>query len=171
MNIAILGGSFDPPHNGHLFVAKQMLKNKNCDKVILMPVFKHPFGKLLTDPEHRLAMTRLLEDKNIEVSDFEIKRKKISYSIDTLNALKKLAPHDDFVWVIGKDQIGDFEKWKNWREIKEEFGLIVVPRTPIDVSSSEIRKRINPPDGGRKSISGMVPEKIESYIIHHKLYL
>ena len=167
MNVAILGGSFDPPHNGHLFVAKQMLRNKNCDKIILTPVFKHPFGKPLTDPKHRLAMARLLKEKNIEISDIEIKRKEISYSIDTLNALKKLFPKDDFVWIIGKDQIRDFEKWKDWREIKKKFGLIIIPRTPIDISSSEVRERIRK----GKSIKNIVPGKVESYIIEHKLYL
>lgn len=166
MNIAVLGGSFDPPHNGHLHVARELLKNKKCEKVILMPVFKHPFDKLLTDSSHRFAMTELLENKNIEVSDIEILRKKTSYSIDTLNALKNLCPKDDFFWVIGKDQVKDFKKWKGWREIKEKFGLIVVPRSAIDISSTEIRKRVK--EG--KSIKYFVPEKVKSYIIENRLY-
>ena len=220
MKIGILGGSFDPPHNGHLYVANQMLKNKSitffprsieltwkkndmnpqglprgfekvldkqCDKVILMPVFRHPFAKPLTDSRHRLAMTKLIEEKSVEVSDLEIKRKGISYTIDTLNVLKTQSPQDDFFWIIGKDQIKDFGQWKGFREIKEKFGLLIAPRhphlrggvapaahlggeseiKPLDISSSEIRKRIKL----GLEINSLVPERIRRYIIKHKLYL
>lgn len=209
MRVAVLGGSFDPPHNGHLHIAKMLLKHKLCDKIILMPHFLHPFGKESLDPSHRLAMTKLLETKNIEVFDLEIKKEKISYTIDTLKALKTQSAKDDFVWIIGEDQIKDFRKWKDWKEIVERFGLIVVPRyarpprgsptatpeaqvlptsevtegllggerpniividtrtfKPLNISSSEIRKRIK--EG--LLINQLVPKGVEKYIIKNKLY-
>ena len=235
MKIGILGGSFDPPHNGHLHVAKTLLKNKYCEKVIFMPCFKHPFSKLLTPSYHRLAMTKLLivhnvipakagiqqptrfpikacpvldtgsgmtktrrmskllERRSIEVSDIEIKKEKISYTIDTLNSLKTQSPKDDFVWIIGEDQVTDFEKWKDWQEIIKMFGLLVVPRStwkepiqspsrwpdglleggrvfvsfrPLNVSSTTIRKRIKQ----GLPIDNLVPKEVEKYIIQNKLY-
>ena len=128
MNIAVLGSSFDPAHNGHLKAARNILKSKMVDKIILMPVNIHPFAKKLIKPSHRFSMAKMLEEKNISVSDLEIKRGKISYTIDTLNELKKLYPKDHFVWIMGEDQIKNFTKWKSWQEIISDFGLIVVPR-------------------------------------------
>lgn len=187
MNIAVLGSSFDPPHNGHLAAARNVLKSQKVGKVILMPVNIHPFGKKLIPSHHRLLMAKLLQEESIEVSDLEIKRGKISYAIDTLSQLKKLYPKDHFVWIIGKDQIKNFAKWKNWQKIISEFGLIIVPRhahtntpkeikniitlnaknfPPIDISSSEIKKRIKT----GKTITNLVPKEVEKYIIQNKLY-
>ena len=117
MKVAVFGGSFDPPHNGHLWLAKMILRRKFCEKAVLIPANMHPFAKKLSSANHRLAMTKLLENENIKVSDIEIRRGNISYSIDTLNELQKLYPQDDFVWIIGEDQIENFTKWKSWKEI------------------------------------------------------
>ncbi|EKD64703.1 MAG: hypothetical protein ACD_50C00320G0002 [uncultured bacterium] len=165
MKIGVLGGSFDPPHNGHLFVAKELLKQKAVEKIILMPVFKHPFGKQVTQAKHRLAMTKLLDNENIIASDMELKKEGLSYSTDTLRALKNQFPKDDFAWIMGEDQLKDFKKWKGWKEIKEKFGLMVVPRK-LAVSSSEIRKRIKM----GKDIADLVPKEVKSYIMKHNLY-
>ena len=129
MKVAVFGGSFDPPHNGHLWLAKMILRRKFCEKAVLIPANMHPFAKKLSSANHRLAMTKLLENENIKVSDIEIRRGNISYSIDTLNELQKLYPQDDFVWIIGEDQIENFTKWKSWKEIIVKYGLIIVPRT------------------------------------------
>ena len=201
MNIAILGSSFDPPHNGHLTIAKNVLKSQKVHKVILMPVNIHPFAKKITPAHHRLVMTKLLEEKNIEVSDFEIKKRSTSYSIDTLKAFQKQFPKNKFFWIIGSDCLESFTRWKDWRKIISDFGLIIVPRhakprfhlrggvapaahlegesrkniiilnakdfPPLDISSSEIRKRIK--EG--KTIKNLVPKRVENYIIQHRLYL
>lgn len=187
MKIAVLGGSFDPPHQGHAIIAERLIKLFNFGQVWLMPCFKHPFNKKLTSPKHRLAMTKFLRSKNIKVSDLEIKRKKISYTIDTLNSLKKMSPKNQFFWVAGSDQMKSFKKWKKWEEILEKFKLIIIPRngakttnlftnaiildrekfSPIRISSSTIRERIKK----GKKIDKMVPKEVESYIIQHKLYL
>ncbi len=199
MNIAILGASFDPAHNGHLTIAKNVLRSQSqrVNKVILMPVNIHPFAKQLTQAKHRFAMTKLLERKNIEVSDLEIKKNSTSYSIDTLKALKKKFQKNKFYWIIGYDYLDSFTKWKDWKKILSDFGLIIVARNIntnisnaikkfindknlnkniiilnekdfplIDVSSSQIKKMIKE----KKSISNLVPKKIEEYIIQNKLY-
>lgn len=198
MNIAILGGSFDPPHKGHQATAKRLLKLFNFDEVWLMPLFQHPFSKNLSAPDKRLAMTKYLESAKVKVSDLEIRKKTISYTIDTLNNLTTQYPNDRFCWVIGTDQVNNFTKWKKWQEIINNFKLIVVPRTgftkaqkglknigklvavpkniilidrkkfpPIYISSILTRKRIKE----KKSISNLVPKKIEEYIIQNNLYI
>nr|MBP9719374.1 adenylyltransferase/cytidyltransferase family protein [Candidatus Levybacteria bacterium] len=92
MKIAILGGSFDPPHVGHLLVAQQIKRLLNIDQVWLMPTYSHPFNKSLSTSAHRLAMVKLLEDDTIKASSFEIQKKGVSYTIDTLKALTKEHP-------------------------------------------------------------------------------
>jgi nicotinate-nucleotide adenylyltransferase len=197
MNIAILGGSFDPPHRGHAIVARRLLKLNNFDEVWFMPLFAHPFSKNLSHSSKRLEMTKLLESGNIKVSDFEIRKKTISYTIDTLRFLSKNNSQNTFYWVIGTDQVDDFTKWKKWKEIINNFRLIIVPRAgyrkavaelknisrlvanpeniilidkkkfpPIYISSTLARRKIK--EG--KSLKSMLPEKVEEYIILHRLY-
>ncbi len=128
MNIAVLGASFDPGHNGHLAIARNVLRSQKVNKVILMPVNIHPFAKELTKASHRLEMAKFLIGKDIEVSDLEIKKNSTSYSIDTLKSLQKQFPKDKFFWIIGSDHLGNFTKWKDWQKIIKDFGLIVVAR-------------------------------------------
>ena len=195
MNIAVLGSSFDPAHNGHLAIAKNVLKSQKIDKVILMPVNIHPFAKKISKTFHRFAMAKLLEGRNIEVSDLELKKNSTSYSIDTLSVLTTQYPNDHFYWIIGSDHLDSFTKWKDWQKIISDFGLVIVARdthtdierklkkfvnydykniiildakdfSPFDISSSEIKKRIKE----KKSIKNLVPKSVENYIIKHKLY-
>ena len=195
MNIAVLGSSFDPAHNGHLAIAKNVLKSQKIDKVILMPVNIHPFSKKISKTFHRFAMAKLLKQKCIEVSDLELKKNSTSYSIDTLSVLTTQYPNDHFYWIIGSDHLDSFTKWKDWQKIISDFGLVIVARdthtdierklkkfvnydykniiildakdfSPFDISSSEIKKRIKE----KKSIKNLVPKSVENYIIKHKLY-
>jgi nicotinate-nucleotide adenylyltransferase len=197
MNIAILGGSFDPPHKGHVTIAKRLMKLHRFDQIWLMSCYQHPFNKNLSAPEKRLEMTSYLANCKIKVSDLEINQKNISYSIDTLRFLAKKFPQDNFSWVIGTDQVKDLPKWKEWKEIVNNFKLIVVPRAgfkkaekdlqalrklvsfpkniilidrktfpPVYISSTLTRQRIKK----NKSISNMVPKKIEKYLTEHNLY-
>ena len=128
MNIAILGGSFDPPHVGHYLIAQQVRDLLHMDQVWLMPAFQHPFQKKLSLTGHRLAMTKLLENETIKASDFEIKHNKTSYTIDTLKALEEQYPNDTFYWVTGSDQLESFQKYKDWRQIVAKHNLIIFPR-------------------------------------------
>lgn len=188
MNIGILGGSFDPPHMGHAKIANFLLRTRLFDQIWLIPCYQHPFSKTLSPAKKRLEMTKLLQKRNIRILDLEIKKKTISYTIDTLSFLTKKFPQSIFSWIIGSDQVNNFKKWKKWAEILTGFRLLVIPRgkheeislkhpnviylqdarfTLIDISSSIIREKIKQ----KKSISGLVPKTIEKYIIQHGLYL
>lgn len=197
MKIGILGSSFDPPHLGHLLIATQTKEALGLDQVWLMPCLAHPFEKKMSEVKHRLAMTKFLEDEHIKISDFEIKQKGISYSIDTLNSLAKLFPKNEFFWIIGSDQINEFTRWKNWQEIINNYHLIIFPRESAGNLAARLKKTLklktipqniiilNPKDliltnisstlirkrvKEEKSIKYLVPEKVEKYIIEHGLY-
>lgn len=186
MRIAILGGSFDPPHNGHVKIAEHIVTKLGFDQVWLMPCFAHAFGKNLTNAKDRFAMTVLLETKTIQASDYEVQKGGISISFETLTDLAKLHPYDSFFWIIGSDQIADFPKWEGWKEIIDRFGLIVVQRDKKaltnktfdnitllqsneipNISSTEIREKVKK----EEAITDLVPEKVEEYITKYNLYI
>lgn len=197
MKIAILGGSFDPPHKGHICIASRLSKLCRLDRILLMPCRQHPFSKNLSAPDQRLEMARLLQNDKIKVSDLEIKRRTISYSIDTLRHLSGKHPKDKFYWIIGADQIKSFTKWKQWKEIINNYKLIIVPRTAAEKAEEELKnivkqaarpeniflidKKTFPPIHisstlirkkikEKKPISDFVPKEIEKYIMQNKLY-
>jgi len=189
MKIAILGGRFDPPHIGHFLVARQVLDfRKDIDKVLLVPAFKHQWKPIVASPKDRIEMLKFFVEPRIEISDVEIKRKGISYSSDTIKAIKKQTSAEVF-WIIGSDILPEFHKWKNAEELLKLATFLVVPRDPhsfdpkklpkgfevisspdlvtTDFSSTLIRDRIK----AGKSIKNLVPECIEKYIVEHKLYV
>jgi nicotinate-nucleotide adenylyltransferase len=133
MHIALLGGSFDPPHVGHLFIAQQVKEQLNVDQVWLMPLygnFAHHkiFQKNLSPVEDRLAMTKLLENDYIKVSDFEITHNKESKTIVTLEALAKEYPQHTFSWITGSDKLETFQKYERWQDLVRDHHIIVFPR-------------------------------------------
>lgn len=197
MKIAILGGSFDPPHIGHALAAVQIRELLDLDQIWLMPCFIHPFGKKLSDANHRLSMTKCLENTNIKVSDFELRNRKVSYTIDTLDALSKIYKNDTFYWILSSEDLENFQKWKNWQEIIKKHNLIIFPREIQASLKEKIKKCLkleSIPDNitiisldklvttgisstiirerVRKNlaITYMVPEKIEQFIQTNKLY-
>jgi nicotinate-nucleotide adenylyltransferase len=197
MNIAILGGSFDPPHRGHVAIANKLLRLKYFDEIWLMPCFKHPFNKALSSPNKRFEMTKYLENEQIKICDLEIKNKTISYTIDTLGKLSNDYPKHQFSWIIGTDQINNLTKWKNWKEIINKFRLFIIPRGRFNKARSELENiviQIKKPENvvlindhnfppvyisstlvrkkikDNKPISNLVPKKVETYIIQNNLY-
>jgi nicotinate-nucleotide adenylyltransferase len=198
MNIGILGGSFDPPHKGHITIAKRLLRLNHFDQIWLMPCYQHPFVKNLSASNKRFEMTKFLENKKIKVSDLEISKKTTNYSINTLKALAKKYPKDKFSWIIGTDQVEDFPRWKEWKTIINNFKLIIVPRINFKKAEKKIKdivqqaadpknillidKKKFPPTYAsstlvrqkvreKKSILSLVPKEVEKYIIQHGLYL
>jgi nicotinate-nucleotide adenylyltransferase len=197
MNVAILGGSFDPPHRGHVSIADRLLKSNNFDEAWLIPCYRHPFDKNLSVSNKRFEMTKCLEKNRIKVSDLEIKNKTINYTIDTLGYLKKKYPKNKFSLAIGADQVKDFTKWKKWKEIIDNFCLFIIPRTGSKKGKLEIKnilKQVKNPQNivlvdkkeyppidisstlirkmikEGKPISNLVPKKVEKYIIQNNLY-
>lgn len=178
MKVALFGGSFNPPHIGHQLVCLYLLEYKGFDKVYLIPTYKHPFGKDLTDFEHRWTMCTLLTTPfgrrvlTIDVESIE-RHKEKSYTIDTVKYYTKHYPDDDFTLIIGSDILNELDKWKDIDEIKKLVAIEAYPRVnhPINnllVSSTKIRELI----GKGVSIAKLelVPESIREYIEKTGLY-
>lgn len=187
MNIAILGGSFDPPHFGHLWVARQVLeRGPDIKEVWLMPTYKHPWKESYADSKDRLTMLKYFEDEKIKVSPLEIEKGGTSYTIETIDLLKTNNPNFNFHWIVGSDSISDFSKWRASQKLALKIPFLVFPRggypvklVPIgmklingedliqtNLSSTHIRKRAK--EG--KSIKGFVHEEVEKIIKQKNLY-
>lgn len=136
--IGILGGTFNPIHNGHIQMAKYSRDAAKLDKVILMPTFVPPHKEStnLVSCEHRLNMCRLacLNLPYAEVSDFEIKLEGKSYTYRTLELLKSHNKNDEFFFIVGADMFLSMQNWKNPEIIFELATVIAIPRDEDSVS-------------------------------------
>ncbi|HUQ47527.1 MAG TPA: nicotinate-nucleotide adenylyltransferase [Gemmatimonadaceae bacterium] len=196
MRLGLFGGSFNPPHIGHLLVAVDACEALGLDKLIIMPAAANPLkAKALggTSPAQRLEMTRLAfaADSRFEVSDMEIGRGGLSYTVDTLEELARNYEGAELILVLGMDSLATFSQWVRPDRIRElaRFGVLtrtavsknaleketgselpdgatLVTARRIDVSSSEIRERIR----AGKSIKGFVAESVEEFIRSAQLY-
>lgn len=186
MNIGILGGSFNPPHIGHLLVAQQILDFTPLEKIFLLPAFNHTFDKPLAPVLDRLAMTQLLHLPHTEVSTLEIDHELNGDTINLLPYLGKKYPGDAFTFIIGSDQLTSFKKWGAWETLLTQIPFLVVPRagyplepvypgmTPLihklfittNISSSMVRARIK--EG--LSIDHLVTDEVKRYIEEKGLY-
>ena len=114
MKIAVLGGSFDPVHAGHLQIAKEALK-MGMDEVWLMPTHDTPLkSRALSEDAHRVAMLKRAAApyRRIRVCTMELERPGVSYTVDTARALIARYPDDTFFWLIGSDQALQLPRWK-----------------------------------------------------------
>lgn len=133
MRIGILGGTFNPPHNGHIWAAKIATERLGFSKVIFVPTGNPPHKKIPEDTattEQRLEMTKIAakENSRFEVSDMEIKRGGESYTLLTITELAKEYPEDELYFIVGTDMLLSFEKWYKPEEILKKCSLVVVPR-------------------------------------------
>ena len=189
MRIGLLGGSFDPPHNGHLLVAGDALIALRLDRVLFIPAATQPLkvGQAGGTPQQRLAMVdRLLQgESDMALCDIEIQRGGLSYTVDTLTALTAEHHGSELFWLVGADVTRSFAKWRSPERIVELATLVVLQRTDevpdlsglpghpqllatrrIDISSTEIRRRVR--EG--KSIRGFVPDSVADFIASEGLY-
>jgi nicotinate-nucleotide adenylyltransferase len=185
----ILGGSFDPPHVGHVAMARAAIDTLGLDKVLLMPAHRPPHKDAadVSDWGHRLAMAKLAarEVDRVEVSPDERQTPGASFTVELLRRYR--AAHDDELYfIMGADSLRDLPGWREPDVIVELATLVVFPRagiepvlavdgdarivvfdTPvIDVSSSEIRRKRRDGD----SIRSLVPGSVLEYIEDHSLY-
>src|SRR3989338_6324086 len=132
MRIAIMGGTFNPIHFGHLRIAEEVREPFNLDKVIFIPTFipPHKDNGSLISPEHRLEMVLLAVKGNpfFEASDIEIKRKERSYSVVTLRELHDKYTGTDFSFIVGTDSFNDITTWCEYEELFKLTNFIVIPR-------------------------------------------
>ncbi len=192
MNIGLFGGSFNPPHHGHLLMAETIREHFNLSTVFFIPSFVPPHKQLehLASERDRLAMVECAISGNryFQCSDIEIRKGGISYTIQTVVEFEQRYPHSQLFLIIGIDNLVDFKSWKSQEELLAKATLIVcdrpgfhqddVPRDlirhahfvsapMIGISSSDIRLRIKM----GKSIRYFVPESVAEYIRANRLYL
>lgn len=184
MRVAILGTSSNPPHNDHIFIAREVLKQNFADEVWIVPCRYHVFNKPLWPRQYRWKMTKLLEENGIKACNIEIKRPGKSYTLDTVLLLKEKYPQHTFYWIVGSDLIvtGEYKKWKEWPQLKKEIKFLLIKRPGFSLalarekcfiktnicgsglSSTLIRERL------KKSlpIDSFMPKKIAQYVTYLK---
>ncbi len=147
-SVALFGGSFNPPHEGHFEMARRVAGRSNVDAVWILPVYRHPFGKKVAPFGDRLRQCRTLFRPlapKVTVMDLERRLGGVSWTVRLLKHLRKKHPFTRFFWVMGADAYAERRDWKEFPEIRKLVRLIVFPRgkeSPIpNVSSTEIRAR------------------------------
>jgi len=132
MHLGILGGTFDPPHNGHLFAARAAAERHRLDRVILVPARAQPLKAswAVTAPEIRLRMVEALAKvrPGLEVSRSEMDRPGPSYTFDTIERFKKLYPEAEFFFIVGADSVQDLSGWYRAKELVRAVRFVVVGR-------------------------------------------
>ena len=147
MNIAIFGGSFDPPHFGHDEVVKSTLKNLNIDKLIIIPTFLNPFkSEFGAPPGLRLQWCRVLWENlssKIIVSDYEASQNRAVATIESVIYFKNKFNADKIYLIIGADQLNSLHKWHRYDELKALVSFVVACRDDIKIDENLQKLDIN----------------------------
>jgi nicotinate-nucleotide adenylyltransferase len=184
VRLGIFGGTFDPPHLGHLLVAIDAYEALALDRLVFVPTGRQPLkADITTAPAAaRLAMAHRLigDDPRLAVSSIEIDRDGLSFTVDTLKAFAAEAPQAERFFLLGADAWRSFPRWRAPDEIMRLATVVVLTRGEepprnaprivavrrIDVSSTEIRSRVQ----SGLSLRGFVPEAVREYIEGNGLY-
>ena len=196
MRIAVFGGRFDPIHNGHLAVAQEVLKTGNADEVWLSIENQHQWRPLVASWQDRKKMAELakneewiphqVRDDRLKIDLTPIELGGMTETIQVVRKLRQTYPQHEFVFVVGSDQLPTFPKWSHWEDLQKEVHFLMVARKdsplenipknvtviddpnyiPLDDSATRIREFIKM----GKSITHLVPESVEEYIVQNKLY-
>ena len=198
VRVGIFGGSFDPPHVGHLLVAVDAMERLELDWMVLVPAAQQPLkreqGGGHASAASRLAMTRLLVDGDprFEVDPIEIERGGISYMVDTLGTLSERWPGAALFLLAGADVLGTFHRWREPARIRELATLVVLTRDETGAPGAADPAPAELPGGppqllatrrvdvssteirarlrSGKSIRGFVPEAVADFIRSAGLY-
>ncbi len=194
MRIGILGGTFNPPHRGHLALARHATTELDLDRVLLIPANSAPHKGEREDPgpQRRLEMCRLAVGgtAGLEASGLEIERGGASYTVDTLRAIHDSRPEAELTFIVGADMARTLPAWREPQALVDLADLAVAEREDagredvlralvplraeveflkmplLEISSSMVRERVN--DG--ESIAGLVEPAVAEYIAEHGLY-
>lgn len=212
MKVGIFGGSFNPPHMGHIACLSTVQKKAGLDKIVVVPTFQSPLKTQVEGPtpEQRLEMVKLALQgfgTQFHVDDQEIKRGGTSFTIDTVKEYRKKVEADDLYLIVGADHLELFNSWKDYKELLKEVNVIFTTRPgfdiptakdqlpmylqdmileydfnfmelktgrniqfiripDVDISASELRKRIR----SAKPVDKFLPLAVESYIKNNRLY-
>lgn len=201
MKIGLLGGSFDPIHAGHLALARAALADLALERVLLVPTGRPPHK-----PERRFApaVTRyamvelaLLDDARLWASTLELDESRPSYTIETVERLRREAPEHDYVLLVGADSLAALDSWRRWRELVATTALGVLARPGFarheveatagaelraalagarvawceaaqhPASGTEIRRRLA---AGEPPPAGWLPPRVVSFVEKYRLY-
>jgi nicotinate-nucleotide adenylyltransferase len=192
VRIAFFGGSFDPPHVGHLLAAEDAYEQLSLDRIVFVPTATQPLkveGAAAT-ADQRVAMVRLLlaDDSRFEVSTVEVDRAGLSFTVDTLAHYAEIYPAAERFLLLGADVLATFAQWRDPERILELARPVILqregdrpptlppgieakalqrlPTRRVDVSSTEIRERVR----RGKSIRGFVTDSVAAYIARDGLY-
>jgi nicotinate-nucleotide adenylyltransferase len=181
--IGLLGGTFDPIHNGHIAIAKTAIQQLKLDKLLLIPA-GNPWQKSeFSESKHRLEMVKKAGNdlEKVEVSDIEVNKTGPTYTFETLQELHKKYPNSELILILGSDAVAGFDTWKEPNLVKTLARIYVVQRAgdftqdwhfdriqmpPIEISSTEIREKVK----NNESISELVPKSVNEYISANGLY-
>ncbi|MDO4664814.1 MAG: nicotinate-nucleotide adenylyltransferase [Actinomycetaceae bacterium] len=190
VRVGIMGGTFDPIHNGHLVAASEVQHAFALDEVVFVPTATQPFkrGRKVSDPEHRYLMTVIATSENprFSVSRVDIDRGGVTYTIDTLRDLRRERPNAEFFFITGADALARIAKWKDHEELfkmahfvgvsrpghelpaevlrKDVMTLVEIPA--LAISSTDVRARSH----GGVPIWYLVPDGVVRYIWKYCLY-
>lgn len=189
MRIAIFSGSFNPIHNGHLAIAREVLEQGVADELWFLVSPKNPLKNSDLMPEDdrlKMVVMAIENEPHMRASDFEFQLPRPSFTINTLDKLKISYPQHQFVLLIGGDNLAIFHKWRQYQRIIDEYGLIVYPRpgfptdnlvqmpgiavvkAPLyDISATEIRAKLTKGE----AVADLVPAKVADFLLkridHH----
>ncbi|MGH2893767.1 MAG: nicotinate-nucleotide adenylyltransferase [Solirubrobacteraceae bacterium] len=196
MRIGILGGTFNPPHLGHLVAAQEAYRELDLDQVMLIPAGTPPHKPVDDEPgsEHRLELCRLAvgHDERFTVSDLELRRDGPSFTVDTLEALRSQSPSDELFLILGGDIAAGLPKWHEPERVLELATVAIAKRRgtakaavqdalaqleggerarffqmpPIGISSTMVRRRVR----AGQPIRYFVPDGVMHYIETRGLY-
>ncbi|GHT57050.1 putative nicotinate-nucleotide adenylyltransferase [Bacteroidia bacterium] len=187
MKTGIYSGSFNPIHRGHTALADYLLRHTDLDEIWLVVSPQNPLKNEVSADNDRLTMARLAAEDfpQLQVSDVEFSLPKPSYTIDTLRFLNEKYPENEFVLIIGADNLAVFHLWKDFAELLDNYRIIVYPRkgfeadlekypqvefavdAPLfDVSSTEIRRKIK----AGEDVSEFLTPKVYKHIETNHLY-
>ncbi|MCP3742612.1 nicotinate-nucleotide adenylyltransferase [Rossellomorea sp. BNER] len=184
--VGLLGGTFNPPHLGHLIMAEEVRTVLNLDEVRFVPnkIPPHKDISINISAYHRMKMVALAIEENphFQLETIELERSGTSYTIDTIQLLKKRDPESRFFFIIGGDMVEYLPKWHKIDELEKLIQFVGVNRsnynlvTPynvqmvtipdIAISSTLIRERLN----DRQNVRYLIPQKVEEYIREEGLY-
>jgi nicotinate-nucleotide adenylyltransferase len=184
MRIGIMGGTFDPIHNGHLILARDAREALDLHTLLFIPNYlsPHKLGRFAAPAPLRAAMVRaaIEGEEGLEIDEVETQRGGTSYTIDTALHLRTLHPEADLFYLIGEDNLKELHTWRRVDELLLLVQLVVMARASdgpphpyitlhhrrIDISATEVRQRI----AKGQSIRYLVPDKVRDIIENQKLY-
>ena len=196
--IGIMGGTFNPIHNGHLLIAENARWQFGLDQICFLPagIPPHKQNLMVLDGHSRCAMVQLAIEDNPDfyLSEYEVQRTEPSYTYLTLEYLKQKHPEDELYFIMGADSLRDFATWRNPKRISELCHILVAVRDTLEEESlTTLAKELKQQLGTRigilntpnvafasheirmrvnrgQSIRYMVPEKVRAYINDHHFY-